>query len=213
MQQHDLAGQPFGLAEIVRRHHHLDAARGDGAHDVLDRLGGGGIEAGGRLVEEQHAGSRASARASASRCCSPPDSRRAGPALEARRARPAASSSAARSGALGARHAGGGQRVTDIAGGAAPEHDRALEHDGAPRRRRRLASAPGDASARGGDKSHGRAQQRGLAGAVGSDQNGRCTRPERERNIVEDRHLAGDDSDFYEHDRQVGGGCAHAHPA
>ena len=48
-----VAGEPFGLAEIVRGHHHLDAARGDGAHDVLDRLGGGGIEAGGRLVEKQ----------------------------------------------------------------------------------------------------------------------------------------------------------------
>ena len=78
MQQDDLAGQPPRLAEIVGRHHDLDAARGDGADHVLDRLGRGGIEAGGRLVEEQHVGSRASARASASRCCSPPDSRRAG---------------------------------------------------------------------------------------------------------------------------------------
>ena len=54
MQQHDVAGEPARLAEIVGRHHHLDAARGDGANDVLDRLGGGGIEARGRLVEEQH---------------------------------------------------------------------------------------------------------------------------------------------------------------
>ena len=46
----------LACAEIVRGHHHLDAARGDGAHDVLDRLGGGGIEAGGRLVEKQHFG-------------------------------------------------------------------------------------------------------------------------------------------------------------
>ena len=36
---------------------------------------------------------------------------------------------------------------------------------------------------------------------------------EGERNIVEDRHLAGEDRDFYEHYRQVGGGCAHGHPA
>ena len=54
MQQHDLAGEPSRLAEIVRRHHDLDAARGDRADDVLDRLGRGGIEARGRLVEKQH---------------------------------------------------------------------------------------------------------------------------------------------------------------
>ena len=54
VQQHDLAGEPPRLAEIVRRHHHLDAARGDRADDVLDRLGGGRIEARGRLVEKQH---------------------------------------------------------------------------------------------------------------------------------------------------------------
>ena len=54
MQQHDLAGEAPRLAEIVRRHHDLDAARGDGADDVLDRLGGGRIEARGRLVEKQH---------------------------------------------------------------------------------------------------------------------------------------------------------------
>ena len=49
-----VAADAPGLAEIVGRHHHLDAARGDRAHDVLDRLGGGGIETRGRLVEKQH---------------------------------------------------------------------------------------------------------------------------------------------------------------
>src|SRR5262245_14698953 len=53
MHQHDFAGEPFGLAEIVGRHHHLDAARGDLADAVLDRLGRGGMEAGGRLSEEE----------------------------------------------------------------------------------------------------------------------------------------------------------------
>ena len=148
MQQHDVAGEPPGLAEIVGRHHHLDAARGDGAHDVLDRLGGGGIEAGGRLVEKQHgriARQRARQRQPLLLAAGQPPRRAA---LEACRARPAravrrrASSRSARG------TSGGGQRVTDIAGGAAPEHGRALEHDGAPRRRRRVASAPGDAAAR-----------------------------------------------------------------
>ena len=50
----DVAGEPARLAEIVGRHHDLDVAFADGADDVLHRLGGGGIEACGRLVEKQH---------------------------------------------------------------------------------------------------------------------------------------------------------------
>ena len=49
-----VAGEPARLAEIMGRHHDLDVALADGADDVLHRLGGGGIEARGRLVEEQH---------------------------------------------------------------------------------------------------------------------------------------------------------------
>ena len=86
-------------------------------------------------------------------------------------------------GALATRHACRSQRVADIAGGAAPEHDRALEQNGAAVRRRGVATAPGDAAARDGDKSHGRAQQRGLAGAVRANQNSRSTRPERTSEI------------------------------
>src|SRR5262245_39557691 len=37
VQQHDLAGETPRLAEIVGRHDDLDAARGDGANDILDR--------------------------------------------------------------------------------------------------------------------------------------------------------------------------------
>ena len=50
----DVAGKPARLAEIMGRHHDLDAAAADSADDVFDRLGGDGIEARGRLVEEQH---------------------------------------------------------------------------------------------------------------------------------------------------------------
>src|SRR5215813_4027314 len=52
--EHDLAGEPVRLAEVVRRHHDLDAGLGDRADDVLHRLGGGRIEARGRLVEKQN---------------------------------------------------------------------------------------------------------------------------------------------------------------
>ncbi len=144
------------------------------------------------------AGSRASARASASRCCSPPDSRRAG-----RSPSPSSptsvSNSAVRSWRLGARDVGCGKRVAYIAGGATPEHGRALEHDGAARRRCRLAATPSDASAREGDKSHGGAQQRGFAAAVRTDQDRRRACRNRQSDTVEDRHLAGDDPGFYEH--------------
>src|SRR5215468_4530687 len=52
MQEHDVAGKAPRLAKVVRGHHDLDVALGDGANQVLERLGGRGIEARGRLVEE-----------------------------------------------------------------------------------------------------------------------------------------------------------------
>src|SRR5260221_2932519 len=55
-QHDDLARQPPRLAEIMGRHHDLDAARDDGADDVLERLGCRRIEARRRLVEKQHGG-------------------------------------------------------------------------------------------------------------------------------------------------------------
>src|SRR5262249_29332769 len=53
VEQDDVAGQTPRLAEVVGRHDHLDAARGDGANDVFDRLGGGGVEAPRRPRAEQ----------------------------------------------------------------------------------------------------------------------------------------------------------------
>ena len=66
---------------------------------------------------------------------------------------------------------------------------------------------------RGGHQSHGRAQQRGLAGAVGADQDGGLSNIELERNAIEDRHLAGEDPHIYEHYGEVERGVSHAHPA
>ena len=65
MQQHDLAGEAARFAEIVGRQHHLDAARNHGPDHIFNCFGGGGIEACGRLVEEQNlriAGERAGER-------------------------------------------------------------------------------------------------------------------------------------------------------
>ena len=134
------------------------------------------VAAGSRLAvgssRNSTSGSRASARASASRCCSPPESRRAGRSPKSGEAdegeqfvdacRPFAARRRRRSPAH-----------SEVGGGAAAKHDRPLEHDGAAQRRRMRAAAPGDAPAGRLDQAHGDAQQRGLAGAVRPDQHGR----------------------------------------
>ena len=93
-----------------------------------------GIEARGRLVEKQHcriARERAGQRQPLLLAAGQPPRR---PVGEMRRARRSSSSSSAR--ALLARATPArAQRVADVGGGAAPQHHRTLEHDGAPRRR------------------------------------------------------------------------------
>jgi hypothetical protein len=114
---------------------------------------------------------------------------------------------------LRARHGGRGQGITDIAGGAAAKHRRALEQNRTALRRGVRAAAPGDAAARGGDQSHRRAQQSGFSRTVGADQDRGRSRRQCERDAVEDGHRASDDADIGELNGQVGGRCAHAHPA
>src|SRR5262249_52828432 len=112
-----------------------------------------------------------------------------------------------------ARHAGGGERIAHVAGGAAAQHSRPLEHDGAMRGRRLLPAAPGHTPARGQDQPHDEPQQRGLAGAVRADQHRGRSGPKRKRDALEDRHAAGGETHVFEHDRQIGDGRAHGHPA
>src|SRR6476620_1629622 len=115
--------------------------------------------------------------------------------------------------AFRARHADGRQRITDVAGGAATKHRRALEHHGAMGRCHVLPAAPGHASVRGRHQAHDEPQEGGLAGAVRSDQDrGRSSRKHK-RDPVDDRHAAGDEAHVLEHDRQIGDGRAHGHPA
>ena len=52
----DVTGKSARFAQIVRRHDDLDAGGGDARDDVLDEFRLRGVEAGGRLVEEQHFG-------------------------------------------------------------------------------------------------------------------------------------------------------------
>ena len=73
-QEYDVAREAPRLPDVVRRHHDLDAASPRSRADVLDGLRGGGIEARGRFVEEQDFGIARERAASASLCCSPPES-------------------------------------------------------------------------------------------------------------------------------------------
>ena len=169
----------------------------DGAHDVLDRLGGGGIEAGGRLVEKQQgriARQRAGERQPLLLAAGQPACRTAFEPAEPDIGKQFG-------GALGAlvpRHAGRGQRVADIAGGAAAEHRRALEQDGAavgrrgrsppqsfpPQVMRPRVTGISPMAAR---NSVVLPEPFGPIRTVGAPA------AERQRNTVEDRHLAGDD--------------------
>src|SRR5499433_2467844 len=184
MHEHDLAGEPLGFAEIVGRHYHFDAAHGHSANDVLDCLGCGRIEARGRLVQKENVrllGKRARERqplllAAGKLSCRP--------AAEADQGAELIQAPVARS----ALHAGGRERVADVAGGAAAKHHRALKHDGASRGRHLLASAPAHSPARRRDQAHGQTQQRSLAGAVRADDDrGRSSR-KLERDALQERH-------------------------
>src|SRR5258707_334327 len=90
----------------------------------------------------------------------------------------------AQSGRL-ARPRGGPQGIADVAGGAAPQHRRALEHDGAPPRRADALAAPGDASARRGEETHGEPQQGRLARPVRPDEHGRRAGRQPEGDAIE----------------------------
>ena len=178
MHEYDVAGQPLGLVQIMRRHHHLDAAPGDGADDIFDGLGRSRIEACRRFVEQQNLrllGKRARERK--------PLLLAAGELARRARAEPIEAHERTEfAGAritLRARHAGGRQRITDVAGGAATKHHRALEHDGPLRRRGVLAAAPSHASVHGRNQAHDETEKRGLAGAVRPDQD--RGRPSRNR--------------------------------
>src|SRR5262249_61417764 len=118
MHQHDVAGKPARLAEIVRRHYDLDAAERGGAHDPLDRLGGGWIEARGRLIEEQNLrrlGERAREREPLLLAAGKFSRRPVGERGEADLFEQIAGGLRA----LAARDASGGKRVAEIAAGAA----------------------------------------------------------------------------------------------
>src|SRR5262245_14373123 len=212
MQEHDLAGEAPRLAEIVGRHHHLDPAPTNVAYYLLDRLGCGRSESRGPLVEQKNLrplGERARERE--------PLLLAAGELSRRPAAEPGKADDSGELGdagrALRARYAGGRKRITDVAGGAAAEHRRALEYDGAMRRLGGLAASPGHASAHGRNQAHDQAEQRGLACAVRSDQHGGRAGREGEGDAVQDGHAAGGEADLLEHDRQIGNGRAHAHPA
>ena len=129
------------FAEIVRRHHHLDAARRDGSHHVLDRLGGGRVEARGRFVEKENlrilgerAGERETLLFAAGQLAGRPLRDRFEPDQREQFGGPCA--------LLAARDAGGVERIAQIGRGAAPQHRGALEDEGATGRGRLRSGRP-----------------------------------------------------------------------
>ena len=54
MQEQHFVAEPTRLAHVVRHHHDLRSRRVHRHDDALDLVGRAGIEARGRLVEEQH---------------------------------------------------------------------------------------------------------------------------------------------------------------
>ena len=54
-QKNDVISEAGRLPEIMRRHQHLGTLGANFADDALDRLGGAGVKAGGRFVEQQQA--------------------------------------------------------------------------------------------------------------------------------------------------------------
>src|SRR5712671_3856010 len=210
--EHDLAGEPARLSEVVRRHHDLDAGLRDGAQDVLDRLGGGRIEARGRLVQEQHlgvAGERAREREPLLLAARQPSR---GPARKMREARLSQEVGNALP-AGGARDSRRMKRVADVAGDRAAQHHRALEHHGAARPVGLRAPAPGDAAGRRRQQPHGEPDQRALAGAVRADQHGRGAGVDLQRDAPDQGHVARQRRHTIEYERQIADGRSHAQPA
>ena len=101
------------------------------------------------------------------------------------------------------------ERITDVAGGAAAEHRRALN---TMARRGPAASRPPQVTRPARvNQAHEQAQQRGPARAVRSDhRRGAPAAKARRRGMVTP---AGGEADVLEYDRQIGNGRAHAHPA
>src|SRR3954469_1254670 len=181
----DVTGEPARFAEIMGRHHDLDIAFANRADDVFHRLGGGRIEARGRLVQEQHgriARQRPCQRQPLLFATGQPSRGAIGETSEPDQFEQF--TGAARM--LRARDTRRTQREADIGGSAAPEHRRTLKHDRAFERRGIFQAAPGGAPVRRREQPHRHAQQRGFSRTVGADQHGRWPGRQRKRDIVED---------------------------
>ena len=170
------------------------------------------VAAGSRLAvgssRNRISGSRASARASARRCCSPPERRRAG--RTARFLRPTLREQISgrradcRSGYPGRRK---GER--DVGGRRPAQHDRALEYHRAPIPVRMGAPAPCNRSRCWAAKPHSNPDQSCLTRSIRPDQHGRSPGFKAERDTVEDRELADAEAGVLQNDRQITYGRAH----
>ncbi len=202
LQVDDVVGKALRLREVVRGHDDGRALRMDAAHDVLDRARRLGVEAGRRLVEEQHLGPQR------------PRPRQRQPLLLAARQHPRRPRGQRAQAHFGQRvvdaplrvravDAGQRQRVADVRGGRAAQQHRPLEHHRLSPRTREL-SAPGDAARRRRHQSVQQPQQRALAGTVGAEDHGSRPRHDRHVDAGQQRHAAANDRGIGTDDRQAG---------
>ncbi len=167
VQEHDVVGEAPGLAEIVRDHDDLGAARGGGEDELLDGEDGGRVEARRRLVEEQDLGldgEGARQRQALLLAARHHAGRRAGEIVEPRQLERAAHERRP----LVPRHAVDLQRVGDVGGGGAAQQHRPLEDHGLAPANLAVggAAGEGDAAGRRADQPVQDAHEQALAGAV-----------------------------------------------
>ncbi len=207
VQEHHVVGQAAGLSGVVGDEDDAGAAAPRRGDDVLDREHRGGVEAGGRLVEEQHlgvGGQRAGQRQALLLAAREQAGGLVGLVGEAdaveervrRRARVLAA---------------GLQHEVEVGGDRAAQQDRLLEHQRLPSawRGRRRCRPSRSRPALGRHEAVEQLQQQALARAVRPHDHGAAAGIEREVEPVEQRRLAapeGQAADFQRQERRGGGG-------
>jgi hypothetical protein len=172
----------------VRRHHDLDVFAGDANDNILHGLGCRGVEACGRLVEEEHLR------------CTGKRAREGEALLFAARQLPRGPVRQARKANLSeqVRHRGGigrpsrrREREDDVGSCASPQHHWLLKHDGAACCARSRTFAKADAASAGRNEAHAKLEKGRLARAVGSEQQGWGAATDLEADVLKDVDRSG----------------------
>ena len=173
MQEHNIAGKPASLADVVGDDDDLDATALSVDQQLLDGQRRRGIEARGRLVEQQDVGLEAERPRQTKPLLLAARQHAAG--VDALPSSPASlSASLDADGALAAGDAAQAQRMPDIGGGRAAEQHRFLKHHGLPAGELAVQAlaAPQNLARGRGDQAVHEPEQHALAGAVRAHDDG-----------------------------------------